>query len=34
MQRLAGDGALAGGEGLDADFVPDIALADGAVVEN
>lgn len=34
MQRLAGDGALAGGEGLDADFVPDIALADGAVVES
>lgn len=34
MQRLARDGALAGGEGLDRDFCPDIALADGAVIES
>lgn len=34
MERLARDGALAGGEGLDRDFVPDIALADGAVTED
>lgn len=33
MERLARDGSLAGGEGLDRDFAPDIALADGAVTE-
>lgn len=36
MERLAatgGDAALGGGEGVDADFRPDVALADGAVVE-
>ena len=33
MQRLARDGALAGGEGLDRDFAPDIALTDGTVTE-
>ena len=33
MERLAGLGRLGGGEGLDAGFVPDIALADGAMVE-
>ena len=34
MQRLAAEGGLAGGEGLDRDFAPDLALADGAVVES
>ncbi|MDF3856252.1 MBL fold metallo-hydrolase [Paracoccus sp. P2] len=33
MARLAREGAIDGGEGLDRGFVPDIALADGAVVE-
>ncbi len=36
MERLAaagGGAALGGGEGVDAGFVPDVALADGAVVE-
>lgn len=32
MQRLADEGALAGGEGLDRAFAPDIALADGSTV--
>ncbi|RCW81404.1 MBL fold metallo-hydrolase [Paracoccus lutimaris] len=34
MQRLARDGALAGGEGLDRDFTPDIQLADGTATED
>lgn len=34
MARLAREGALAGGEGLDRGFAPDIALADGAVTED
>lgn len=33
MARLAGQG-LQGGEGVDRDFVPDITLADGAVVDS
>jgi len=33
MERLAREGAIDGGEGLDRDFVPDIPLADGAVIE-
>ncbi|MGO4854609.1 MBL fold metallo-hydrolase [Phaeovulum sp. W22_SRMD_FR3] len=33
MQRLATDGMQGGGEGVDADFTPDVTLADGAVVE-
>lgn len=33
MQRLATEGGIAGGEGLDRDFAPDLALADGAVIE-
>ncbi|WP_347268893.1 MBL fold metallo-hydrolase [Paracoccus sp. (in: a-proteobacteria)] len=33
MARLALSGALAGGEGIDPDFVPDLTLADGAVIE-
>lgn len=34
MQRLAREGGIAGGEGLDRGFAPDVALADGAVVES
>ncbi|MFC3568655.1 MBL fold metallo-hydrolase [Paracoccus simplex] len=34
MARLAREGGIAGGEGLDRDFLPDIALADGAAVES
>ncbi|WP_199257992.1 MBL fold metallo-hydrolase [Paracoccus binzhouensis] len=34
MERLAQEGGIAGGEGLDRDFLPDIALADGAAVES
>ncbi len=34
MARLALEGGLAGGEGLDRDFAPDLALADGAVIES
>ncbi|MFG6084096.1 MBL fold metallo-hydrolase [Paracoccus litorisediminis] len=33
MQRLAQDGALAGGEGIDRDFTPDILLGDGERLE-
>lgn len=33
MTRLAAEGLMGGGEGLDADFVPDVLLADGDVVE-
>ena len=33
MDRLAALGTIAGGEGVDAGFAPDILLADGAVVE-
>jgi len=33
MERLAREGAIEGGEGLDRDFAPDIALGDGAVIE-
>lgn len=33
MERLAAEGGIGGGEGIDSDFVPDIALADGSVVE-
>lgn len=33
MDRLAAEGGLGGGEGVDAGFAPDVALADGAVVE-
>lgn len=33
MRRLAGEGLAAGGEGLDMDFIPDVTLADGAVIE-
>lgn len=33
MRRLADEGLVGGGEGLDLDFRPDILLADGAVVE-
>lgn len=32
MQRLAAEGGMGGGEGVDADFAPDEMLADGAVV--
>lgn len=32
MQRLAEEGGLGGGEGVDADFAPDVALADGEAV--
>ena len=32
MRLLAAAGTVGGGEGVDTDFVPDIALADGAVV--
>ncbi|OYX45580.1 MAG: MBL fold metallo-hydrolase [Rhodobacterales bacterium 32-67-9] len=32
MSRLAAEGGIEGGEGVDAGFVPDITLADGAVV--
>lgn len=34
MQALAAQGMQGGGEGVDAAFVPDICLADGAVIEN
>ncbi|MDO5704788.1 MAG: MBL fold metallo-hydrolase [Paracoccus sp. (in: a-proteobacteria)] len=34
MQHLSGLGQLGGGEGLDAGFVPDQVLADGAVTED
>lgn len=33
MSALAESGELGGGEGIDADFRPDLTLADGAVVE-
>ncbi|MFD2741131.1 MBL fold metallo-hydrolase [Sulfitobacter aestuarii] len=33
MQRLAENGAVGGGEGVDRDFAPDIALPDGAIIE-
>lgn len=33
MQRLAAEGVLEGGEGLDRGFRPDVTLSDGAVVE-
>ena len=33
MQALAAEGRAGGGEGVDADFVPDIVLSDGARVE-
>ncbi|WP_413875492.1 MBL fold metallo-hydrolase [Albidovulum sp.] len=33
MERLAALGAIAGGEGVDAGFAPDIRLADGEIVE-
>lgn len=33
MERLAAAGTLAGGEGIDAGFAPDILLADGEAVE-
>lgn len=33
MERLASSGTIAGGEGVDAGFAPDILLADGEVVE-
>ena len=33
MRRLAEQGSIAGGEGMDRGFAPDVALADGAVVE-
>lgn len=33
MQRLAGPEGLGGGEGLDLDFRPDIALRDGDIIE-
>lgn len=33
MERLARGGLAGGGEGVDASFVPDVALADGAAVE-
>lgn len=32
MQRLATEGLVGGGEGVDAGFAPDIALADGALI--
>ncbi|MEM8577084.1 MAG: MBL fold metallo-hydrolase [Pseudomonadota bacterium] len=32
MTALAGSGLAGGGEGIDTDFVPDTALADGAVI--
>jgi glyoxylase-like metal-dependent hydrolase (beta-lactamase superfamily II) len=32
MQRLVSDGLTGGGEGIDHDFVPDVHLADGAVI--
>ncbi len=34
MEHLAGQGLIAGGEGMDAGFRPDIPLPDGAVVES
>jgi glyoxylase-like metal-dependent hydrolase (beta-lactamase superfamily II) len=34
MQRLAREGGIAGGEGLDRDFAPDITRADGAAIES
>lgn len=34
MDRLAREGGIAGGEGLDRDFAPDVALSDGAVIES
>ncbi|MBI1418193.1 MAG: MBL fold metallo-hydrolase [Limimaricola sp.] len=33
MERLAAEGLVGGGEGVDTAFRPDVALADGAVVE-
>jgi glyoxylase-like metal-dependent hydrolase (beta-lactamase superfamily II) len=33
MQRLAAQGGLGGGEGMDHDFAPDHALSDGEVIE-
>lgn len=33
MENLAAEGAVGGGEGVDAGFAPDIALPDGAVLE-
>lgn len=33
MARLAAEGAIAGGEGVDSGFAPDVALADGDRVE-
>ncbi len=32
MERLAASGGLEGGEGVDADFVPDVTLSDGAEI--
>ena len=34
MTRLAASGLVAGGEGLDHDFIPDVTLADGDVLES
>ncbi|MTH34222.1 MBL fold metallo-hydrolase [Paracoccus limosus] len=34
MQRLAAQGGIAGGEGLDRDFLPDQLLGDGARIES
>lgn len=33
MDRLARDGLVGGGEGVDSDFLPDLLLGDGATVE-
>ncbi|GHE04092.1 metallo-beta-lactamase [Defluviimonas sp. 20V17] len=33
MRQLAAQGVAGGGEGVDADFAPDVTLADGAVIE-
>ena len=34
MRRLAADGSLGGGEGVDPDFVPDAKIGDGAILES
>lgn len=33
MQTLAAAGPVGGGEGVDTDFVPDVTLADGAIID-
>lgn len=33
MEALAADGGIGGGEGVDTDFAPDVALADGTCVD-